>query len=142
MSRVHGKNAAFKVDDSGSTLRDISTYCDDVSGLPGARSLDTVTGFGDGGVKSVPGLENSKFTVSGSWDPTTTTGPDAVLAPLRTATATSSFEFGPEGSTSGKVKYSGECWLEEYTVDVKVDGKVPFKASFMVDGTVTRGAFS
>lgn len=142
MSFTHGKDAVFSLDDSAGTLRTLTSYTDTVSGLPGGRNLSEVTAFGDGGVKSIPGLVNVQFTASGSWDSTATTGPDAVLNSLRSATATASFEFGPEGSTTGDVKYSGECWMTEYTVDASVAEKVTWSASFQVDGTVTHGTYS
>lgn len=141
MAFTHGKNAVFAVDDSGGTLRTISSYVDQVSGLPGGRNLSEVTAFGDGGTKSIPGLANVTFTVSGHFDSTSTTGPNAVLNSLRTASATASFEYGPEGSSTGKVKFSGEAWLTEYTVNASVPEKVSFQASFQVDGTVTAGTY-
>lgn len=142
MAFTHGKNAVFKLDDSGGTLRTLTSYVDNVSGLPGARDLSPVTAFGDGGTKSIPGLQNITFTVSGHFDSTATTGPNAVIASLRTAASTATFEYGPEGGTTGKVKFSGECWLTQYQVDANVTDKVPFTASFQVDGTVTEGTFS
>lgn len=142
MSFVHGKDAAFKLDDSGGTLRTLSSYVDNVSGLPGARNLSEVTAFGDQGTKSIPGLANITFSISGHFDSTATTGPNAVLNGLRTATATATFEYGPEGGTSGKVKFSGECWLTNYVSDASVAEKVSFSADFQVDGTVSSGTFS
>lgn len=142
MAFTHGKDAVFSVDDSGGTLRDLSAFVDTVSGLPGARQLSEVTAFGDEGVKNIPGLQNVPFTVSGHFDPTATTGPNAVLNSLRTASSTASFEYGPEGSGSGATKFSGEAWLSNYTVDASVSEKVSFSAEFQVDGTVTAGTYS
>lgn len=142
MAFQHGKDAAFKLDDSGGTLRTLTSYVDNVTGLPGGRELSDVTAFGDAGTKSIPGLQNVTFTVSGHFDPTATTGPNAVINSLRTATATASFEYGPEGASNGDTKFSGECWLEEYTVDSTVREKVSFSATFRVDGTVSSGTFS
>ena len=142
MAFVHGKDAVFKLDDSSGTLRTLSAYVDNVSGLPGARDLAEVTAFGDQGVKSIPGLADISFSISGHFDSTATTGPNAVINSLRTATATATFEYGPEGGTTGKVKFSGECWLENYEVESEVGDKVSFSAEFKVDGTVTSGAFS
>lgn len=142
MAFTHGKDVAFKLDDSGGTLRTLSTYTDSVSGLPAARELADVTAFGAGGTKWIPGLQNVTFTASGHFDSTTTTGPHAVLNSLRTTTATASFEYGPEGADTGDVKLSGECWLTEYTVDANVREKVSWSATFQVDGTVTNGTFS
>lgn len=142
IARSHGKDLAFLVDDSGGTLRDISAHVTGVSGLPGSRALDDVTAAGDGGDKSIPGLFSGQFTVSGWWDDTASTGSHTVLNGLRTTTATSSFEYGPEGSASGDIKLSGECWLESLTYDAEVRGAVPFSATFKVDGTLTTGTFS
>ena len=139
MAFVHGKNAYFAVDDSGGTLRNLSAYMDNVSGLPGTRDLSEVTAFGDGGVKNIPGLENISFSVSGHFDPTTTTGPHAVLNSLRTASATATFQYAPQGNTTGNVLMSGECWLSSYEVESAVADKVSISAEFQVDGTVTVG---
>lgn len=141
MAFVHGKNSVFKIDDSGGTLRTLTTYVDTVSGLPGGRELATVTAFGDSGTKSIPGLQNVTFSISGHFDSTATTGPYVVLNSLRAATATASFEFGPEGGTSGLVKLYGECWLTEFTCDSSVSEKVSFSASFQVDGTVSNTTY-
>lgn len=142
MAFAHGKDSAFKIDDSGGTLRTLSTYTDEVSGLPGERNLAEVTAFGDQGTKSIPGLVNATFSASGHYDSTVTTGPDAVLSGLLNATATATFEYGPEGAGSGKVKYSGECWMTKYEVNSQVAEKVSWSAEFQVDGVVTRGTFS
>lgn len=137
MAFVHGKNAVFSVDDSGGTLRNISSQVNNVSGLPGARALSEVTAFGDGGTKSIPGLQDVSFTVAGMYDSTALTGTYTVLNGLRTAAATSTFEYGPEGSTTGKPKMTGECWLSELNFDASVGDMVPFSATFKVDGLVT-----
>ena len=141
VSFVHGKNSIFKLDDSGGTLRTLTSYVDNVSGLPGGRELSQVTAFGDSGTKSIPGLQNITYSISGHFDSTATTGPFAVLNSLRTATATASFEYGPEGSSTGNTKIYGECWLTELTVDSSVSEKVSFSASFQVDGTVSNTVY-
>lgn len=141
MAFVHGKNAVFKLDDSGGTLRTLTSYVDNVSGLPGGRNLSEVTAFGDSGTRSIPGLQDVEFSISGSFDSTASTGPNAVLNGLRTATSTATFEYGPEGSNTGNVKFTGECWLTGYEVSASVDDKVSYKAEFKVDGTVTSTTF-
>ncbi|UBU11602.1 hypothetical protein [Nonomuraea gerenzanensis] len=143
MAFTHGKDSAFAVDDTGGTLRTLSQYVDNVSGLPGSRDLSEVTAFGDEGVKNIPGLVNATFSISGHFDSTVTTGPDAVLGALMTGqSATATFEYGPEGNTSGKVKYSGEAWITSYTAESSVSDKVSFSAEFQVDGVVTRGTYA
>lgn len=137
MAFTHGRLAVFSLDDSGGTLRTLTSYTDNVSGLPGGRGLSETTAFGDSGVRNIPGLVNVTFSASGSFDSTATTGPNAVINSLRSATATATFEYGPEGSTTGKVKYTGECWLTDYTAAATVGDKVSWSATFQVDGIVT-----
>lgn len=141
MGFVHGKDIAFQLDDSAGTLRNIKIYLNQVSGLPGARALSETTAFGDQGSRFIPGLANNTFSVAGHFDSSATTGVATVLNGLRTATATSSVEYGPEGSASGKVKYTAECWLTEFTIDASVSDRVPVSATFQVDGVVTAGVY-
>ena len=143
MSFVHGKDSVFSVDDTGGSLRALSSFVDNVSGLPGSRDLSEVTAFGDEGVRNIPGLVNATFSISGHWDPTQTTGPDAVLGGLMTGqTAPATFEYGPQGSTSTNIKYTGEAWLTSYTAESSVSDKVSFSAEFQVDGVITRTTYS
>lgn len=137
MTRFHGKDAVFSIDDASGVLRNISAHVRNVNGLPGARQLSDVTAMGDGGTRSIPGLANVTFTVSGVFDTTATTGSYTVLQGLRTTTATSTFEYGPAGSTGGAPKLTGECWMSEFTVDASHTDAIPFSATFQVDGTVT-----
>lgn len=137
MAFTHGKDAAFSLDDSGGTLRAIKAYLNSVTGLPGARNYSEVTAFGDSGQKQIPGLAVNSFSIAGHADFATATAIGQLLNGLRTATATSSFEYGPEGTTTGKVKYTGECWLTDYEVGAQVADKVSISASFAVDGVVT-----
>lgn len=136
MAFVHGKDSYFAFDaTAGGSLTEYSSYVDEVDGLPGDQDFDDVTSMGDEGHKNIPGLEAGKFTVGGAWDATL----DAVFGPRRTVT--SSFAYGPAGSTGGLTKYSGECWIENYTVTSNVTGAVRWKASCLVDGQITRGTF-
>lgn len=138
---VHGKDAVFSLDDAAGTLRAVKGYLNTVSGLPGGRGLSETTAFGDQGTRNIPGLANTTFSVAGHFDTTASVGIATVLNGLRTATATATFEYGPEGSASGKVKYSGECWLTEMTVDASVSDRVPIAATFQVDGVVAVGTY-
>lgn len=137
MAFTHGKDAVFSLDDSGGTLRAVKVYLNQVSGLPGARALSEVTAFGDSGTKSIPSLANVQFSIAGHYDATATTGIATVLNGLRTATATSTFEYGPAGSASGALKITGEAWLTEYTIDASVSDRVPIAASLQVEGIPT-----
>lgn len=141
MAFVHGKDSFCALDDSGGTERTLSSYVDSVSDTMG-RALSEVTAFGDEGVRNIPGLQNSTFSLSGHWDPTTTTGPNAVLSGLLTASDVSTIQFGPAGNAASAIKLSADVWLTSYAITSAVADKVSFQADFQVDGTVTFGTFS
>ena len=56
--------------------------------------------------------------------------------------ATLSFEYGPEGSTAGDAKYTGECIMTSYEKSGAVGDVVTYSAEFQVTGAVTRGTWS
>ncbi len=141
MAFFDSKVSKFRIDDTGSVLRDLSAYITEVRGLPGARGLNEVTALGDGGAKYVAGLEEVAITLSGLFDNTSTSGPDAVLGPLRTHSSAVDFEYAPEGASSGNVKYSGTCWVTSYALRSRVGDLVGWSAALQVNGTVTRGTF-
>lgn len=133
----HGKSTVFKIDDSGGTLRDISNTLTDVS-FP--RSIDTAesSSFGDSAKQYVVGLSDATISVSGNFDATI----DGYLAGTVGQAATLSFEYGPEGSTAGYVKFSGECILTSYEVSGAIGDVVTYSAEYQVTGSVTRGTWS
>ena len=141
MAFFDSKVSKFLIDDTGSTQRDLSPYITEVRGLPGPRTLNEVTALGDSGVKFIQGLQDVTITLNGMFDNTATSGPDAVLGPLRTHTSAVDFEYGPEGSGTGDVKYSGTCWVVSYELRSRVGNLVEWSASLQVEGTVTRGTF-
>lgn len=134
----HGKNAVFKVDNSGGTLTDISSALTDVS-LP--RSIETAetTTFGvTGGAKTyITGLNDATLSVSGRFDATV----DAHLAGILGQDATVSFEYGPAGSTAGYVKFTGEAIMTKYDLSSPVGDVVSFSADFQVTGQITRATY-
>lgn len=137
-----GENSKFFLDDNGSTERELTAYISEISGLPGNVELNDVTALGDAGQKSIPGLERNTFQLSLHWDDTATSGPDVVLGTLRTSqSATSTFKYGPQGDTSGDIRYTGECWITSYAITSRVGSHVTASATFQVDGVVTRDTF-
>jgi len=52
-----------------------------------------------------------------------------------------SFEYGPEGGTSGLRKLSGEARLGSLEVNFNENEVVKFSGDLMVDGAVTEGTF-
>ena len=141
MAFFDSKVSKFLMDDTGSVQRDLSPYLTEVRGLPGRRALNEVTALGDSGAKFIPGLEDVTITLGGMFDNTATSGPDAVLGPLRTHASAADFEYGPEGSGAGDAKYSGACWVISYELRSRVGNLVEWSATLQVEGTVTRGTF-
>lgn len=141
MAFAHGKGAAFQLDDSSGSLVDLSSYLDEVS-FP--RSIETgeTTTFQDTSKTYVVGLRDSTLSLSGKYDPTADAHFSAVDANLAAGSISSvSFEYGPAGSASGAIKYSGEALLTSYEVSSPVADVITFSAELQVTGDVTRGTY-
>lgn len=139
----HGKDTYFSVEDSvASTLRNISPYLNTVGFSRQNDTHDTTT-FTKTGHTFVGGLTNGKITLNGLWDKTASTGSQTVLnSLLGLGTTTVGWEYGPEGNSSGKVKYSGEAVLESYDESAPVADLVSFTAVLQISGAVTTGTFT
>ena len=129
---THGKNAAFKIDDSGGTLRDISDVLTDVS-ISRTADVAEVSSFSNSSKAFVSGLTDATLTISGSFDATV----DGYLSGILGAEG--SFEFYPIGTTGGNPKASGEAIMTSYDRTPDIGGAVTFTAAFQVSGDVTEG---
>lgn len=137
MAFVHGKSAAFKLDNAAGSLVDYSAYLEEVS-MP--RSIETAetTTFGSSAKSYITGLSDATISLSGKFD----VAADATLAAVLGQSATLSFEYGPAGSASGAVKYSGECIMTSYEIGATVGDAVTASVELQVTGTITRGTWS
>jgi hypothetical protein len=133
----HGKSAVFKVDNSGGTLTDISNTLTDV-GFPQTVDTAETSTFGSSAKSYVVGLTDSSLSISGNFDATV----DAHLAGILGQSASVSFEYGPEGSTAGYVKYTGEALMTSYEKSGAIGDVVSYSAEFQVTGAITRGTYS
>ena len=129
---THGKNAAFKIDDSGGTLRDISNVLTDVS-ISRTADVAEVSAFSNSSKAFVSGLKDATLTISGSFDQTV----DGYLSGILGAEV--DFEFYPIGTTSGLPKATGKAILTSYDRTPDIGGAVSFTAAFQVSGDVTEG---
>jgi len=127
---THGKNAAFKIDDSGGTLRDISDVLTDVS-ISRTADVAEVSAFSNSSKAFVAGLKDATLTISGSFDATV----DGYLSGILGAEG--SFEFYPIGTTGGNPKVTGEAIMTSYDRTPDIGGAVTFTASFQVSGNTT-----
>jgi len=129
---THGKSAAFKLDDSGGTLRDISNVLTDVS-VSRTADVAEVSAFSNSSKAYVAGLKDATITISGSFDATV----DGYLKGILGVEV--DFEFYPIGTTSGNPKASGKVIMTSYDRTPDVAGAVSFSAAFQVSGDVTEG---
>lgn len=133
--------SVFLIQDVNGTERNLSAFVTSLEGLPGERTVNQVTAFGDAGQKHLPSIEDGNFNIEGMYDSTGTATPDPVLSALRTATASRTFKYGPEGTGSGKRRYTGVCWERTYVVTSRVGNAVGYRAEFLVDGATTTDTF-
>lgn len=138
MAFQHGKDSALKLDNVAGSLTDISQYVRSSEGLPGSAEPAETTTYGKEAKTYIQGLSDAVVSLEGVWD----SALDAVFgAPANWAT-TRSFEFGPAGSGSGAVKYSGEALISSYAVSAPVGGVVTWSATLQVSDAITRGTFA
>lgn len=141
MTLHDSKESFFEIEDTGTTLRDMSGYLVAVDGLPGPRELNDASVLSSSGRQWHPTLEAGVITLELLWDETASTGPDAVFGPLRTHTVATTFSYGPQGNTASEIKYSGECWVRNYQITSRVGSIVTARVELNVDGVVTRGTY-
>jgi len=133
MAFVHGKSSVFKLDNASGSLTDISTYVNSVD-FPETADVAETTTLGSSSKSYIVGLKDATLSVSGLWDATI----DGILGAVVGQTASLSFEYSPEGTSSGKVKYTGECIVTSYSQSSPVGDVVGFSADMQVSGNVTR----
>lgn len=139
MAAKRGLSADIRVDNSGGTLTDISRSVNQVQFSRDADLLDATTFQAPGGDKEfIVGFKDNKFTVSGNADATVM----AHLNGIHGQEATVSFQYGPEGTTTGNRRYTGECVLVNLSEDTPATGLNTFTASFQITGQVTVGTYS
>ena len=134
MAFVHGKDSSFKLDNSGGALTDVSTYINSVD-FPQTADVAETTTLGSGNKTYIVGLKDSTISIAGLWDATA----DAIFGAVVGQSATLSFEYSPEGTGSGKIKYTGECILTSYAKNSPVGDVVSYSADMQVSGAVPRG---
>ena len=134
MAFVHGKDSDFRIDNSSGSLTDISGYVNNVD-FPVTADTSETTVLGADNKTYIAGLKDATISVAGLWDATL----DAILGVVVGQSATLSFQFSPEGTASGKIKYTGEVICNNYAVGSPVGDAVGWSADLQVSGAVTRG---
>jgi hypothetical protein len=133
---VHGKSADFQIDDTAGTIRVISDVLNSID-FPETVETAETTAFGSTAKSYIVGLTDSTLSISGMWDATVDGYLKGGAEP-----ASRSFVYGPAGSTTGLVKYSGECIMTGFNKGNAVGDVIPLSVDFQVTGTVTRGTYA
>lgn len=135
MAVLNANMASFQL-----TANEIGPYLDTITFTRNNDVVD-VTTFGNTGHKYTATLTDGGISIAGVWDKTATVGSYTVLVALVGDLDGAAFIYGPEGSTSGKIKYSGTAILESYAESAPVADIVRVTASFKISGAVTVGTF-
>lgn len=136
MTFTHGKKAVFKVDNSGGALQDISAFTTRV-GFPETVDVAEVTALGATSKSYIVGLTDARITAEGKFDPAL----DAILAGIKGQDPTVTYEYGPEGGTVGKTRYTGEAILVSYEKNSDLGDASSWTAEFQATGNVTRNTY-
>lgn len=130
MAFVHGKDSYFKV-----ASTDLSAYLNSISVSRSADTAETTT-FSSGTKTYIAGLKDATITLSGMFDAT-------VYATIAGWLGTSqTWEYGPAGSTNGRVKASGSGIITAVEMASSVGEAVTANITIQVSGAVTDGTFS
>lgn len=141
MAFNHSKLSYFQTDDASNTLRNITAYLTSVE-LPEELELIDTTTMGATSKTYVIGFADAKISYQGYWDPTLDGYLSGLKAAFRDGTlASASWVYGPAGSTSGYVKFSGEYVMTSYKKSNEIKGVTEFMVEGQVTGNVTVGTF-
>jgi len=138
--QIVAKDAFVQVEDSGGTARTVSGDVNQVT-LSFPAETPENTGFGDNTRTRLPdGLKDWTLTGAGHFNDTATTGIETVFWGIHGKQTVAN--FGPAGSSSGYVKYSGSGILQDYSIESPVEGKVNFTWTIVASaGSLTHGTF-
>jgi len=132
----HGKATVFKIDNASASLTDISNTLTDVT-FPQKVDTAETTAFGATAKSYIVGLTDGTISLSGTYDATV----DAVFAGVVGFATALNWNYGPEGSTAGYVKYTGLGFVTSYQKSGTVGDVVKYTAEIQITGAVTRTTF-
>lgn len=134
MAFRHGSKAQITINSV-----DLSAFSDNLS-LDITPETADVTGFGSTWRNHIPGLIGATLEVSGSYDPTESTGPADAIMDAITAQLSAGYVAvvdKPGGTASGQRTNSFNAIVSGYNETSVVDDKVTWSASLTVTGAVT-----
>lgn len=129
-----GRNAAITF---GGTA--LTSYIDSMEMSFETDTAETTT-FGNVGKTYITTLTGLSVSLSGHWDPTTSTGPDALVSAIQNAGTAVSVVAYPGGTASGQVSYTFSGIITSYSPASEVGDDVKWSAEVLASGTATRAA--
>ena len=141
MARIVARNAALGVDDNTGASVSVSGRTNTVA-LSWTSEAPEVTSFTETTRSRVPGgLLDWEITADIFYDEASTQV-DSIFSGLMGGSGTKVY-FGPAGSTSGNVKYSGCAVLTEYSMNFAVADAGTANVAFSArSGSLTRGTYA
>ena len=133
MAYGHGKNAAIAVSDENGVLKYATAYVTSAK-FSGQGETAEVSTMGDAAKEYIRGLNDATLDIEGIWDPTI----DNYLSNILDSEAGTTIFF-PQGTASGKVKYTGVALETKYDGDAGLSDAVTFSASFQFSGAIAFG---
>lgn len=137
MAFYHGKNAKFWVDGW-----EMTNYFNDFQMMAKAGTAET-TVFGKGAKTFIGGLKEGTITGKGYFDPTATSGPDAVLSAALGRNTNAVGTFVPSALSTGSVQgtpcVTFYAALTDYNVSAPVTGVVATNFSAQADSGLSTG---
>lgn len=106
------------------------------------QDLHEASVFGDTWKEYVAGLASATLDFNGYYDAAAGKTDQTVFPSMvGVQIAAAAFVVNPIGgaAASGKPTFTGNCYLNKYDVDVKVNAAITFALSFRVNGTLVRG---
>ena len=129
---VHGRLTDFRIDNIGGVLQDISRYVNKVSMDRDAPEID-VTNFQAGSREFIADFDGAEITIEGH----AIAAVMNILHPL-VGQAAGTFNWGPEGTATGKSKRTGEVVCTNVHEEGAAVGQAnKYTAKFRVDGAIT-----
>lgn len=138
---AHGKDLYFAIDDTGSTIRNLSTYLTNCE-LGRAADLAENSTVGNEAKTYEKGLYGWTIKLAGKYDKTATSGPAVVLQALVDWDSATDIEWGPGGNAAGELKRTGTAFVVGYVETGPIGGIVTFTADLTGSGALTDGSFS
>jgi hypothetical protein len=134
MAKVHGKVTFISLDGD-----DLSQYCDN-SELKFEADEHDVTTYGNDGHIFLGGLTSGTVTVSGKYDSTASTGPRAVLLPLRGTVVV--LIHRPEGTGASLPQDEVDVLVKSYVQTHPVADYIMWSVELTMSGDVDSAAQS